>query len=108
MFFGGEKIKAMREMILADTEADRRKALAKLLPFQRADFYGILKAMADKPVTIRTLDPPLHEFLPHEEEQQEEMAKQLGLTVKDIKAKVVALPPVCRCGLYPNRAVLSC
>ena len=66
MFFEGDRIKAMREMILADDEAGRRKALAKLLPYQSDDFYGIFKVMAGKPVTIRLLDPPLHEFLPHE------------------------------------------
>ncbi len=88
MFFEGDRIIAMREMILADDEAGRRKALDKLLPIQRADFEGILEAMQDLPVTIRLLDPPLHEFVPHEEANQKEMAKQMGVTVKAIKQKV--------------------
>ena len=67
MFFGEGKIGPMREMIVAETEADRRRALDKLLPLQREDFHGIFKAMEGRPVTIRTLDPPLHEFLPHDE-----------------------------------------
>jgi len=67
MFFGGDRIDAVREMILADDEAGRRKALAKLLPMQRKDFLGIFRVMGPRPVTIRTLDPPLHEFLPHDE-----------------------------------------
>ena len=87
MFFEGDRIIAVREMILSDDEAGRRKALEKLLPYQRDDFYGILKAMHDLPVTIRTLDPPLHEFLPHEEENQKEMADQMGITVEEVKAK---------------------
>jgi pyruvate,orthophosphate dikinase len=81
MFFEGDRIKAVREMILADDEAGRRKALNKLLPYQRDDFYGIFKAMHDLPVTVRTLDPPLHEFLPHDDENQAEMAKEMGITV---------------------------
>ncbi len=91
MFFEGERIKAMREMILANTEADRRKALAKLLPYQREDFYGIFKAMHDLPVTIRTLDPPLHEFLPHDEPAQREMAEEMGVTLAAVQAQVAAL-----------------
>ncbi|MEJ2053043.1 MAG: pyruvate, phosphate dikinase [Calditrichaceae bacterium] len=91
MFFEGDRIIAVREMILADDEAGRRKALEKLLPYQRDDFYGIFKAMHDLPVTIRTLDPPLHEFLPHEEENQKEMADQMGVSVDEVKAKVDAL-----------------
>lgn len=91
MFFGDERIKAMREMILANTLEGREKALAKLLPFQREDFYGILKAMAGKPVTIRTLDPPLHEFLPHEPKQQKEVAEQIGVTPEEIKEAVEGL-----------------
>jgi len=91
MFFEGDRIKAVREMILAEDEAGRRAALAKLLPYQREDFYGIFKAMHDLPVTIRTLDPPLHEFLPHEDESQEEMAKEIGITKEEVKAKVEAL-----------------
>ncbi len=91
MFFEGDRIKAVREMILADDEEGRRKALAKLLPYQRDDFYGIFKAMHDLPVTIRTLDPPLHEFLPHEEKLQAEMAKELGVSLEEVKNKVEAL-----------------
>ena len=91
MFFEGDRIKAVREMILADDEAGRRKALDKLLPYQREDFYGIFKAMHDLPVTVRTLDPPLHEFLPHEEQNQEEMAKELGITAAEVKVKVDSL-----------------
>jgi len=88
MFFEGDRITAMREMILADDEAGRRKALDKLLPIQRADFEGIFEAMHDLPVTVRLLDPPLHEFVPHEEENQQEMAKEMGITVEEIKSKV--------------------
>jgi pyruvate,orthophosphate dikinase len=91
MFFEGDRIRAVREMILADDEAGRRKALDKLLPYQREDFYGIFKAMHDLPVTIRTLDPPLHEFLPHEEKNQEEMAKEMGITAAEVKLKVDSL-----------------
>jgi pyruvate,orthophosphate dikinase len=91
MFFEGERIKAMREMILAETEKDRRKALEKLLPFQRSDFEGILEAMAGYGVTIRLLDPPLHEFVPHEEANQKEMAKEMGITVEEVKRKVDSL-----------------
>ena len=91
MFFEGDRIIAVREMILADDEAGRRTALGKLLKHQRDDFYGIFKAMHDLPVTILTLDPPLHEFLPHEEENQKEMADQMGITVDEVKAKVEAL-----------------
>lgn len=91
MFFEGDRIKAVREMILANDEAGRRKALAKLLPYQRDDFYGIFKAMHDLPVTIRTLDPPLHEFLPHEDDKQEEMAKEMGISKEEVKAKVESL-----------------
>jgi pyruvate, orthophosphate dikinase len=91
MFFEGDRIKAVREMILADDVEGRRKALEKLLPYQRDDFYGIFKAMHDLPVTVRTLDPPLHEFLPHEEENQQEMANEMGLTLEEVKAKVDSL-----------------
>ncbi|MFN3822239.1 MAG: PEP-utilizing enzyme, partial [bacterium] len=78
MFFGGERITAMREMILAETKEERQKALAKLLPIQRADFLEIFRVMDGLPVTIRTLDPPLHEFLPQEEEAIERVAHQMG------------------------------
>ncbi|MCD4711414.1 MAG: pyruvate, phosphate dikinase, partial [Bacteroidales bacterium] len=88
MFFEGERIKAMREMILATTEEDRRKALDKLLPYQREDFEGILEAMAGFGVTIRLLDPPLHEFVPHDEANQKVMAEEMGITVADIQALV--------------------
>jgi pyruvate,orthophosphate dikinase len=88
MFFEGERIKAMREMILSTNEADRRKALEKLLPYQREDFEGILEAMAGYGVTIRLLDPPLHEFVPHEEANQKEMAAEMGITPEKVKALV--------------------
>ena len=88
MFFEGERIKAMREMILAKTEESRRKALEKLLPYQREDFEGILEAMAGYGVTIRLLDPPLHEFVPHEEANQKEMADEMGISVEEVKALV--------------------
>jgi len=88
MFFEGERIIAMREMILASNEAERRKALEKLLPYQREDFEGILEAMEGYGVTIRLLDPPLHEFVPHDEENQKVMADEMGVTVEDIKALV--------------------
>jgi pyruvate,orthophosphate dikinase len=91
MFFEGERIKAMREMILAEDESKRRLALEKLLPYQREDFEGILEAMAGYGVTIRLLDPPLHEFVPHEEANQLEMAKEMGVSVEVIKAKVDSL-----------------
>jgi pyruvate,orthophosphate dikinase len=88
MFFEGDRIKAMREMILASDEAGRRKALVKLLPIQRTDFEGIFEAMKGLPVTVRLLDPPLHEFVPHEVENQKEMAKELGITAEEVKQKV--------------------
>lgn len=88
MFFEGERIKAMREMILAKTETERRKALDKLLPYQREDFEGILEAMAGYGVTIRLLDPPLHEFVPHEEANQKEMAQEMGISPEEVKALV--------------------
>jgi len=88
MFFEGERIKVMREMILATDEAERRKALDKLLPYQREDFEGILEAMQGFGVTIRLLDPPLHEFVPHDEANQKVMADEMGITVADIQALV--------------------
>ncbi|MFP4691853.1 MAG: pyruvate, phosphate dikinase [Bacteroidales bacterium] len=91
MFFEGKRITAMREMILAKDETGRRKALEKLLPIQREDFEGIFEAMHDLPVTVRLLDPPLHEFLPHEEENQKEMAKEMGISPEEVKANVDAL-----------------
>jgi pyruvate,orthophosphate dikinase len=91
MFFEGERIKAMREMILADDVTGREKALEKLLPMQRSDFEGIFEAMAGYGVTIRLLDPPLHEFVPHEEANQLEMAKEMGISVEQVKHKVESL-----------------
>ena len=88
MFFEGDRIDSMREMILATNEADRKKALKKLLPHQRKDFLGIFKALEGKPATIRLLDPPLHEFLPHSKEQQLDLAKKLGVKVDDIMQRV--------------------
>ncbi len=111
MFFGPDRITPMREMILADDEAGRKAALKKLLPLQRKDFTGIFKAMDGLPVTIRTLDPPLHEFLPHDSESQKEMANELGVSVKVIQEKVNALHELnpmlghrgCRLGVtYPE------
>ena len=91
MFFDAEKIVAMREMILAPDEAGRRKALAKLLPYQKADFKGIFKAMDGCPVNVRLLDPPLHEFVPHDLKGQEEMAQAMGVTVQEIQKRVESL-----------------
>ncbi|HEY5551410.1 MAG TPA: pyruvate, phosphate dikinase [Opitutaceae bacterium] len=91
MFFEGDRIDAMREMILADNEADRRKALDKLLPYQQADFTGIFKALKGFPATIRFLDPPLHEFLPHTPEQQAELATKLGIPAEKIARRVEQL-----------------
>ncbi len=91
MFFEAEKIKAMREMILADTVEGRKKALAKLLPYQKQDFYGILKAMNGYPVNIRLLDPPLHEFVPHDLEGQQIMADEMGISVQEIQKRVNSL-----------------
>lgn len=91
MFFENEKIKAMREMILSDTLEGREKALSKLLPYQKQDFYGILKAMDGYPVNIRLLDPPLHEFVPHDLKGQEEMAKEMGVSVLKIQQRVNSL-----------------
>ena len=91
MFFEGNKIIAMREMILAKDEAGRRQALAKLLPLQRADFTGIFEAMDGLPVTVRLLDPPLHEFVPHDEKGQEEMAKVMGVPYEEIHNRVEGL-----------------
>lgn len=111
MFFEGERIIAMREMILADDEAGRKKALQKLLPMQRSDFEGLFEVMHDLPVTIRLLDPPLHEFVPHEEENQREMAKDMGVSLEKIKHRVEELSEFnpmlghrgCRLGItYPE------
>ncbi len=111
MFFEGEKIIPMREMILAKDEAGRRVALDKLLPLQRKDFVGIFEAMAGYPVTVRLLDPPLHEFVPHDEKGQQEMANVMGVSFKEIHDRVEGLleqnPMLglrgCRLGnLYPE------
>jgi len=91
MFFEGEKIKAMREMILAENEDGRRIALAKILPYQEADFEGIFEAMEGCPVTVRLLDPPLHEFVPHDDKGQQEMAEAMGVSIKVIKQRVDSL-----------------
>jgi pyruvate,orthophosphate dikinase len=111
MFFEGDKIQAMREMILAKDEAGRRKALDKLLPLQRNDFEGIFTAMNGLPVTVRLLDPPLHEFVPHDQKGQEEIAKIIGIPVAEVHERVLALAEVnpmlghrgCRLGnTYPE------
>ncbi len=111
MFFEGERIKAMREMILAEDEEGRRKALDKILPYQKEDFLGIFKVMEGLPVTIRLLDPPLHEFLPQEEEAQREVADELGVPVEKVKERVESLHELnpmlghrgCRLGIaYPE------
>ena len=91
MFFEGDRIVAVREMILASDEAGRRQALAKLKPIQRLDFEGIFTAMDGLPVTIRLLDPPLHEFLPHESAQQQQMAEEMGVPLRQIEAKITSL-----------------
>ncbi|MBL9121784.1 MAG: pyruvate, phosphate dikinase [Phycisphaerae bacterium] len=91
MFFEGDRIDAMREMILARDEAGRRAALAKLLPYQRGDFEGIFRALAGKPACIRLLDPPLHEFLPHDDKAQQELAKKLKVGAAAIKTRVEEL-----------------
>jgi pyruvate, orthophosphate dikinase len=111
MFFGDERIVAIREMILAGDVEERKTAVAKLKPFQRDDFEGIFTAMDGFPVTIRLLDPPLHEFVPHEEENQAEMAEAMGVDVQTVKDKVAALAEAnpmlghrgCRLGItYPE------
>ncbi|MCZ6779879.1 MAG: pyruvate, phosphate dikinase [Acidobacteria bacterium] len=111
MFFAPDRIAPMRAMIVADKESDRRRALDRLLPMQREDFSGILRAMEGLPVTIRLLDPPLHEFLPEEDEGLEEVARDLGITVSKLRRKVEALREVnpmlghrgCRLGVsYPE------
>jgi pyruvate,orthophosphate dikinase len=91
MFFEGDRIDAMREMILAENTDDRKKALTKLLPYQRADFIGIFKALNGLPATIRLLDPPLHEFLPHEGDAQKALAKKIGVPVERVHQRVEEL-----------------
>ena len=111
MFFEGDRIKAVREMILSDDVEGRRVALAKLLPMQRGDFEGIFEAMDGYGVTIRLLDPPLHEFVPHQTATQKELAHEMGLTLEEVKAKVDSLEEFnpmlghrgCRLGItYPE------
>ena len=117
MFFEGDRIDAMREMILATSAELRKKALDKLLPYQRGDFEGIFKAMQGRPVTIRTLDPPLHEFLPHQPEQQEELSRKIGVPVDEIARRVHELHEAnpmlghrgCRLGIvYPEITQMQC
>ncbi len=111
MFFEGDRIDAVREMIIADTEEERRAALAKIEPLQQGDFEGLFRVMNGLPVTIRTLDPPLHEFLPHEEHEIETLAHKLGVDPKKVKSRVDGLREAnpmlgfrgCRLGLiYPE------
>jgi pyruvate,orthophosphate dikinase len=111
MFFEGERIYAMREMIIAEDSESRKKALAKLLPMQKEDFKALFRVMNGLPVTIRTLDPPLHEFLPHGEREIEEVAQKLGISPEELKAKVESLKEAnpmlghrgCRLGItYPE------
>jgi phosphoenolpyruvate synthase/pyruvate phosphate dikinase len=97
MFFTPERIHNNAEMIRGPDTEGRRKALAKLLPYQREDFIGIFKAMKGLPVTIRLLDPPLHEFLPHNEKDQVELAKSLGLSAEQVKNRVQQLTRPTRC-----------
>ena len=91
MFFDEDRIPAVREMIVARTEEERRKALAKLLPMQKGDFKSIYEVMGDRPVTIRLLDPPLHEFLPHDDDDIRELAQEMGISFEELKATVVKL-----------------
>ncbi len=91
MFFEEERIPKIRRMILADTEEERREALAGLLPYQKGDFKGLYETMAGKPVTIRLLDPPLHEFLPKNEEDMKELSEQFGIPLEKIKTKTIEL-----------------
>ena len=111
MFFEGTKIDAVREMILSETQKERERALAKLLPLQRKDFEGIFKAMGSRPVTIRTLDPPLHEFLPHEEKDVKKLAKEMNVSAAKLRTKIESLAELnpmlghrgCRLGIvYPE------
>jgi len=111
MFFEGDRIDAVREMILADDKTGREAALAKLLPMQKEDFKGIFQVMGERPVTIRTLDPPLHEFLPHTQEDIDDLARKMGITSEKLQAKVLSLHEAnpmlghrgCRLGIvYPE------
>ena len=116
MFFEGDRIDAMREMILAETVEERKAALAKLLPYQREDFAGIFRALKGYPATIRFLDPPLHEFLPHDPEQQAELAKKIGVPAAHIHQRVEQLHEFnpmlgfrgCRLGIgYPEISAMQ-
>ncbi len=116
MFFEGDRIDAMREMILAETLEERKTALAKLLPYQREDFAGIFRALKGHPATIRFLDPPLHEFLPHTREQQAELARKMGVPAERIHARVEQLHEFnpmlgfrgCRLGIgYPEISAMQ-
>ena len=111
MFFEGERIDAVREMIVADDLEGRKKALAKLLPMQKSDFAGLFKVMNGLPVTIRTLDPPLHEFLPHTENEIRDLAGKMGIAYEKLNAKIESLHETnpmlghrgCRLGIaYPG------
>jgi pyruvate,orthophosphate dikinase len=111
MFFEGDRIDAVREMILAEDKAGREAALAKLLPMQKEDFKGIFQAMGERPVTIRTLDPPLHEFLPHTQKDIEDLARKMGIAAEKLQTKILALHEAnpmlghrgCRLGIvYPE------
>src|SRR5690606_7624250 len=111
MFFEGDRIDAVREMILAANEEERRAALAKLEPLQQGDFEGLFTAMNGNPVTIRTLDPPLHEFLPHNDEEIQDLAQKMGISASELKLKVQELSEAnpmlgfrgCRLGImYPE------
>ncbi len=111
MFFAEERILAVRQMIVSDTQEEREKALAKILPMQQEDFEGIFEAMAGYPVTIRLLDPPLHEFVPHEDKQIEDLARSLDMDFKELKSKIEGLSEMnpmlghrgCRLGItYPE------
>jgi len=116
MFFEGDRIDAVREMIIAEDQASREKALSKILPMQRGDFEGIFKAMGERPVTIRLLDPPLHEFLPHTDKEIQELSKKMNVPAETIKAKVESLHEFnpmlghrgCRLGIiYPEISAMQ-
>jgi pyruvate,orthophosphate dikinase len=116
MFFEGDRIDAMREMILAETLEERKAALSKLLPYQRDDFAGIFRALKGYPATIRFLDPPLHEFLPHTPEQQKDLSKKIGISVERIHSRVEQLHEFnpmlgfrgCRLGIgYPEISAMQ-